>query len=56
MYRPNFQIVRPISGLLIIDVQNDFISGSLSISRCPAKHNGAEVINYLIYVSIDTLF
>ncbi|KAF4518780.1 hypothetical protein B566_EDAN005400 [Ephemera danica] len=38
------KIVRPVSALLVIDVQNDFISGSLSLSDCPAKHNGEEVI------------
>jgi len=30
-------IVRPVSALIIIDVQNDFISGSLSLSNCPAQ-------------------
>ena len=34
-----------MSALLIVDVQNDFISGSLAISDCPAKHNGEEVRN-----------
>nr|ACO14708.1 Pyrazinamidase/nicotinamidase [Caligus clemensi] len=38
------KIVRPKSALLIIDVQNDFISGSLSISECPAGENGEEVV------------
>lgn len=37
-------IFQPKSALLIVDVQNDFISGSLSISNCPAKHNGADII------------
>ena len=37
------KVVRPISALLIVDVQNDFISGSLAISNCPAQHNGEEV-------------
>jgi nicotinamidase-related amidase len=36
--------VRPVSAALIIDVQNDFISGTLNITNCPAKHNGADVI------------
>jgi nicotinamidase-related amidase len=30
--------------LLIVDVQNDFITGSLALSDCPAKQNGAEVV------------
>ena len=37
------KVVRPVSALLIVDVQNDFISGSLAISNCPAQHNGEEV-------------
>ena len=37
------QIVRPVSALVVVDVQNDFITGSLSISNCPAQQNGAEV-------------
>lgn len=38
------QIVRPVCCLVVVDVQNDFISGSLAISKCPAKHNGEEVV------------
>ncbi|XP_065566213.1 nicotinamidase-like [Artemia franciscana] len=38
------KIVRPCSVLLVVDVQNDFISGTLSLSNCPAKHNGEEVL------------
>ena len=38
------QIVCPVSALLVIDVRNDFISGSLSIKNCPAKHEGSEVV------------
>ena len=37
------KIVRPVSALLVIDVQNDFISGSLAITNCPAKQDGEEV-------------
>ncbi|KAK7603764.1 hypothetical protein V9T40_003763 [Parthenolecanium corni] len=37
-------IVRPICAFLIVDVQNDFISGSLNISNCPAQQNGLDVI------------
>lgn len=40
---PPLQIVRPISSFLIVDVQNDFISGSLNISNCSAQQNGLEV-------------
>lgn len=37
-------VFKPVSAFLIVDVQNDFISGSLSISKCPAKQNGADII------------
>ena len=45
------QIVRPRTAIIIVDVQNDFISGSLAISTCPAKQNGEEVI-----FTFETLF
>ena len=38
------KIVRPVSALLVVDVQNDFISGTLSISNCPAGQNGEDVV------------
>merc|ERR1719187_218326 len=38
------KIVRPKSAIIIVDVQNDFITGSLSISNCPAGHNGEDVV------------
>jgi hypothetical protein len=28
---------------LVVDVQNDFISGTLNISHCSARQNGVEV-------------
>ncbi|CAM1314845.1 Uncharacterised protein g6664 [Pycnogonum litorale] len=37
-------IIWPVSCLLIVDVQNDFISGSLAIKHCPAEEDGAEVV------------
>lgn len=37
------QIVRPINAFLVVDVQNDFISGTLNISNCSAQQNGLEV-------------
>ena len=40
------KIVRPVSALIVVDVQNDFISGSLAISNCPAQHNGEEVSKF----------
>ncbi|ODM88884.1 Pyrazinamidase/nicotinamidase [Orchesella cincta] len=39
------KIVRPVCCLVVVDVQNDFITGSLAISNCPAKHNGEEVVD-----------
>ena len=36
-------MVRPVCAFIVVDVQNDFISGSLAISNCPAGHNGEEV-------------
>lgn len=47
------QIVRPINAFLIVDVQNDFITGTLSISNCSARHEGDEVIYHLfIFVMV----
>lgn len=37
-------ILQPKSALIIVDVQNDFISGSLSINKCPAGQQGEQVI------------
>lgn len=36
---------------MIVDVQNDFIDGTLALKNCPAKQDGAEVvpcINYML--------
>lgn len=38
------QILDPVSAFILVDVQNDFITGSLSISNCPAQHDGGEVV------------
>ena len=37
------KIVRPRTAIIIVDVQNDFISGSLAVINCPAAQNGEEV-------------
>lgn len=37
-------ILKPKVAILIVDVQNDFISGTLSISKCQAQHNGTDII------------
>ncbi|OWR48845.1 putative pyrazinamidase/nicotinamidase [Danaus plexippus plexippus] len=53
-------IVRPTSAFLIVDVQNDFISGTLNISKCNAQQDGSEVvepINWLLStVPFDCVF
>lgn len=37
-------VLFPHSALLIVDVQNDFIDGSLALKNCPAGQDGAEVV------------
>ncbi|XP_028129167.2 nicotinamidase [Diabrotica virgifera virgifera] len=53
-------IVRPISAILVIDVQNDFICGTLDIRNCPAKQNPEEIIppinNLLDTIEFDAIF
>lgn len=41
------QVLNPISALLIVDVQNDFISGSLALKNCPAGEDGEEVVSVI---------
>ncbi|KAH9492660.1 hypothetical protein Btru_024413 [Bulinus truncatus] len=38
------QVLQPVKALVIVDVQNDFITGNLSLSNCPAGQDGAAVI------------
>ncbi|CAK9821764.1 Exosome complex component RRP4 [Anthophora retusa] len=51
---------RPKSAFLIVDVQNDFITGSLNIKQCAAQHDGSEVIEpinrLLETVQFDAVF
>ncbi|KAG8199853.1 hypothetical protein JTE90_015848 [Oedothorax gibbosus] len=53
-------ILRPRTALIVIDVQNDFIDGSLAIRNCPAGQDGYDVvpvINDLIKkVNFDFVF
>ncbi|XP_017473866.1 PREDICTED: pyrazinamidase/nicotinamidase isoform X1 [Rhagoletis zephyria] len=53
-------IVRPVNAFLIVDVQNDFISGSLDISNCSAQQKGHEILeptnNLLDTVDFDAVF
>ena len=37
------QVARPTTAFIVVDVQNDLISGSLAISNCPAGQNGEDV-------------
>lgn len=50
-------LLNPVTALLIIDVQNDFIDGTLALKNCPAKQDGADVIpiinNLLSNVKFD---
>jgi len=36
-------VARPSCALVVVDVQNDFISGSLAIKNCEAGQNGEDV-------------
>lgn len=38
---------KPVTAILIIDVQNDFIDGSLALKRCPARQDGRIVISVI---------
>ena len=49
-----FQTLLPRSSLLIVDVQNDFIDGTLALKHCPAKQDGADVLPYINKL-IDTV-
>ncbi|XP_017795714.1 PREDICTED: pyrazinamidase/nicotinamidase-like [Habropoda laboriosa] len=36
--------LKPVNALLIVDVQNDFIDGSLALRRCDGNQDGADVV------------
>ena len=42
--------------LIVVDVQNDFISGSLSLSNCPSKHDGGQVVPLINRLVKETKF
>lgn len=48
--------VKPISALVIIDVQKDFISGTLALHSCPANHQGEEVVPVINQIIHDVNF
>lgn len=39
-----WQDVKPVTALILVDVQNDFISGSLALKNCPAGQDGCQVV------------
>ncbi|ESP00012.1 hypothetical protein LOTGIDRAFT_158235 [Lottia gigantea] len=53
------QILKPVTALIIVDVQNDFINGSLALKHCPAGQDGDCVIspinNMLTEVPFDVV-
>ena len=53
-------ILRPVSAIVIVDVQNDFINGSLAIKDYPAKEDGADCVpvinNALNSIPFDNIF
>ena len=42
------------TALLIVDVQTDFIDGTLALKNCPARQDGADVLPYINEL-IDTV-
>ena len=38
------KVLFPKNCFLIVDVQNDFIDGTLALKNCPAKQDGADVV------------
>lgn len=53
-YFDYLKTILPRSALVVVDVQNDFINGSLALKNCPAKQDGAEVVP-VINELIDTV-
>ncbi|XP_071787032.1 uncharacterized protein [Asterias amurensis] len=53
------QILTPKAALIVVDVQNDFIDGTLALRNCPASQEGADVvpvINQLLdFVQFDVV-
>lgn len=49
-------IVRPVSALIVVDVQNDFISGNLSIAAGSAGQRGEEVVPVINSLLTDVPF
>lgn len=49
-------ILEPVDALLIIDIQNDFIDGSLALRACEAKQDGIDVVEPINYLLKNGLF
>ncbi|RWS00591.1 pyrazinamidase/nicotinamidase-like protein [Dinothrombium tinctorium] len=50
------KILWPRSALIVVDVQNDFISGSLSINKCPAGQKAEEIVPIINHLIKDVKF
>jgi len=48
--------LKPVRALIIIDVQNDFIDGTLSLKHCPAGQDGARVVPVINQMRKDVNF
>jgi len=52
-------VLRPVSAIIVVDVQNDFITGSLAIKNFDAKDDGADLVpiinNILDTVPFDNI-
>jgi len=50
------QILAPVRALIAVDVQNDFISGSLSLAKCEAGQDGAAIVPIINGLLSQSLF
>jgi len=48
--------LKPVRALVIIDVQNDFIDGTLSLKYCPAGQDGGRVVPVINQMREDVIF
>ncbi|CAF4566272.1 unnamed protein product [Rotaria sp. Silwood1] len=48
--------LKPASALLIVDVQYDFIDGTLALKNCPSQHQGEQVIPLINKLLNDVQF
>ncbi|CAH0545751.1 unnamed protein product [Brassicogethes aeneus] len=53
-------VLNPVTAIIIVDVQNDFISGTLALKNCPANQDGADTVlgvnKLLATVKFDKVF